>query len=74
MRPIRSSPARHAGSAHPRLVVPGLHGSGPTHWQSWLEARHAGSRRMQVGDWTPQLDDWADCLEQAYQSGQTPSG
>lgn len=51
------------------LVVPGLHGSGPTHWQSWLEARHAGSRRMQVGDWdTPQLDDWADCLEQAYQS------
>ncbi|MBP7628661.1 MAG: alpha/beta hydrolase, partial [Zoogloea sp.] len=24
---------------HTTLIVPGFHGSGPTHWQSWFEAR-----------------------------------
>ena len=42
------------------LIVPGLHDSGPTHWQSWLQALHRGALRVQQRDWTdPQLDRWA---------------
>lgn len=42
------------------LVVPGLHGSGPGHWQSWLERRTRGSRRVGQPDWSQaQLGAWS---------------
>ena len=42
------------------LVVPGLRSSGPTHWQSWLQAQHRDARRVEQDDWTaPELDRWA---------------
>ena len=42
------------------LIVPGLRGSGPTHWQSWLQAQVRGARRVEQDDWaTPELDRWA---------------
>lgn len=42
------------------LIVPGLHNSGPTHWQSWLEAQLPDSHRVEQADWeTPRLSDWA---------------
>ncbi len=45
----------------PRLViVPGLHGSGAEHWQSWLHAEVAGSVRVEQDDWSaPDLDRWS---------------
>jgi len=50
--------ARRCASGHPvctpqprLLVLPGLHGSGPDHWQSWLERRSRGSRRVEQGRW-----------------------
>ena len=54
-RPVRA-PAR------PRLViVPGLHGSGPGHWQSWLHGQVDGSVRLVQDDWrTPDLARWSD--------------
>lgn len=42
------------------LIVPGLRSSGPTHWQTWLERRVAGSIRVQQRDWNdPHLPDWS---------------
>ena len=42
------------------LIVPGLHNSGPTHWQSWLQLLHPSAVRVEQRDWTqPQLDRWA---------------
>ncbi|NPU93035.1 MAG: alpha/beta hydrolase [Gammaproteobacteria bacterium] len=42
------------------LVVPGFHGSGPSHWQSWLETQLPEARRVGGIDWEqPVLADWA---------------
>ena len=44
----------------PVLVVPGLRGSGPLHWQSLWERRFPRFLRVQQDDWnTPDLDRWA---------------
>lgn len=41
------------------LIIPGLKSSGPTHWQTWLEQRRAGSRRVTQANWNdPHLPDW----------------
>jgi uncharacterized protein len=43
------------------LIVPGLGNSDPTHWQSWLQARHPGAVRVEQRDWRePAIDDWAE--------------
>jgi predicted alpha/beta hydrolase family esterase len=42
------------------LIVPGLYGSGEDHWQTWLQHRSRGSRRVEQSDWAvPDLDGWA---------------
>ncbi|WP_439535559.1 RBBP9/YdeN family alpha/beta hydrolase [Methyloversatilis sp.] len=51
--------------ADPVLVVPGLNGSGPAHWQSWIEAL-IGAQRVEQDDWTrPDIDLWSARVEQA---------
>ena len=58
-------------SDSPRLlIVPGLHDSGPAHWQSWLQGLHRDTVRVRQQDWSePELDRWsariADTLAQA---------
>lgn len=43
------------------LVVPGLHGSGPDHWQSWLQSHYRHAVRVEQDDWsTPDVDRWAE--------------
>ncbi|MCM5680774.1 alpha/beta hydrolase [Schlegelella sp. S2-27] len=43
------------------LIVPGLHGSGPGHWQTWLQRRWRGSARVEQHDWAvADLERWAD--------------
>lgn len=51
-----------SGAACPRLViVPGLHGSGAEHWQSWLHGQVAGSVRVEQDAWsTPDLERWSE--------------
>lgn len=45
------------------LILPGWHGSGPTHWQSRWEQRH-GYRRVEQHDWDrPLRGDWLARLE-----------
>lgn len=42
------------------LIVPGYRGSGPSHWQSWLETQAPEARRVCGIDWdTPALAVWA---------------
>lgn len=42
------------------LIVPGLHDSGPAHWQTWLQAFDRHAVRVEQRDWsTPDLDRWA---------------
>ncbi|NMG37226.1 alpha/beta fold hydrolase [Azoarcus sp. TTM-91] len=46
---------------HTTLIVPGLHGSGPTHWQSWFQQVEPDARRVEQVDWsTPDLSVWAE--------------
>lgn len=54
------------------LVVPGLHGSGPAHWQSWIEPL-LGAGRVEQADWSvPDLDRWAARVEQEVLRQQAP--
>lgn len=42
------------------LIVPGLHGSGPDHWQSWFERQIDNCVRVVQSDWsTPSLPQWS---------------
>jgi hypothetical protein len=42
------------------LIVPGLHNSGPGHWQTWFENSLTDTRRVEQADWErPCLTDWA---------------
>ena len=42
------------------LIIPGLYGSGPGHWQSWMESRIEGAQRVQQADWAvASLDAWS---------------
>jgi len=51
-----------SAALRPRLViVPGLHGSGAEHWQSWLHGQVAGSVRVEQDAWsTPDLAAWSE--------------
>jgi len=43
------------------LIVPGLHDSGPTHWQTQLEHASRGAVRVRQHDWAvPELQRWAE--------------
>ena len=42
------------------LIVPGFHGSGPGHWQTWMESQLPDARRVAGIDWErPVLASWA---------------
>jgi uncharacterized protein len=42
------------------LIVPGLHGSGPDHWQTWLERQVPDCIRVMQTDWSePDLPKWS---------------
>ncbi len=55
------------------LVLPGLNGSGPRHWQSIWERRDRTLRRVEQASWDePRLGDWALALERAVASAPPP--
>jgi predicted alpha/beta hydrolase family esterase len=48
------------------LIVPGLGGSGPDHWQSLWEGKIAGAARVELGAWDdPEPQLWEPVIEQA---------
>ncbi|MFH1813611.1 MAG: alpha/beta hydrolase [Pseudomonadota bacterium] len=61
-----------SGMVSPVLVVPGLNGSGPSHWQTWVEAL-IGAQRVEQDDWTrPDIDSWSARVEHAIVSQARP--
>jgi predicted alpha/beta hydrolase family esterase len=55
------------------LVIPGLHDSGPTHWQSHLQAHFRHSVRVRQHDWSrPDVHGWAEQID-ATLAAQSPA-
>ncbi|MBE3032888.1 MAG: serine hydrolase family protein, partial [Actinobacteria bacterium] len=51
------------------LTVPGLHGSGPGHWQTRWEQRFPAWRRVEQADWsTPDLPRWSARVGEAVRA------
>ena len=51
------------------LIVPGLGGSGPAHWQTHWEARYPHSVRVEQADWDrPDRAGWCATLEAAVRA------
>ncbi len=68
----------HAATSKPRprgtvLVVPGYRGSGPGHWQTWIEGQVTNARRVSGIDWdTPALAAWAAALRREIDRAPPP--
>lgn len=58
----------------PAIVVPGIDGSGPGHWQTLLEADDPAATRFRPSSWTsPDLTDWLAALSTAVdRAGSAP--
>jgi predicted alpha/beta hydrolase family esterase len=48
------------------LIVPGLHGSGAAHWQTWWQQKDRSACRIELADWEkPDLDAWSNQVRAA---------
>ncbi len=57
----------------PILIVPGLGGSGPEHWQSLWQARLANTRRVEQADWDrPDRAEWIARVDDAVAQAERP--
>ncbi len=55
------------------LTVPGLGGSGPSHWQSLWESARPDTMRVELGMWnTPHRNAWVTKLDQAIRTARAP--
>lgn len=55
------------------ITVPGLNGSGPSHWQSLWERERRDTVRADLGTWnTPHRNSWVTRLDQAIRQAQAP--
>ena len=57
----------------PVLIIPGLGGSGPQHWQSLWQARLPDARRVEQADWDkPDRAGWIAQLDAAIAQAKAP--
>jgi len=57
----------------PVLIIPGLGGSGPDHWQSRWQVRLADARRVEQADWDkPDRAGWIARLDDAVAQSKAP--
>jgi predicted alpha/beta hydrolase family esterase len=55
------------------LIIPGLGGSGPDHWQTRWEQKLSTARRVEQRDWDkPQRDEWVASIVSAIQGATRP--
>ncbi|MGD0299945.1 MAG: alpha/beta hydrolase [Bryobacteraceae bacterium] len=55
------------------LIVPGWNGSGPGHWQTVWEQRHANFRRIEQDNWNrPSRKQWVEAIQQAVEETHAP--
>ena len=51
------------------LLIPGIHDSGPAHWQSRWEHLYPQVRRIRQDDWNaPHCDEWVAAIERAVEA------
>jgi Predicted esterase of the alpha/beta hydrolase fold len=56
------------------LVVPGFHGSGDAHWQTWLENQLPNAQRVERIDWEmPVVKAWAKAVTRALDEDTVPT-
>ncbi|MBS1053293.1 RBBP9/YdeN family alpha/beta hydrolase [Gluconobacter kondonii] len=72
-QPRIARPFRALGQQVDLLLVPGLFGSGPDHWQTHWEQAY-GLRRLHQKDWeTPDPTDWEAALTEAIEASARPT-
>ncbi|MDD3078489.1 MAG: alpha/beta fold hydrolase [Paludibacter sp.] len=50
------------------FIIPGYQGSGPDHWQTWIEKTQPNFQRVQQRDWDcPNVDEWVANVEKAIE-------
>ncbi|MFD1611668.1 RBBP9/YdeN family alpha/beta hydrolase [Sphingomonas tabacisoli] len=55
------------------LTVPGLNGSGPSHWQTLWEQSRPDTSRIELGLWSnPRRNAWVTKIDQAIRGAQAP--
>jgi predicted alpha/beta hydrolase family esterase len=55
------------------LTIPGLGGSGPSHWQTLWEQSRPDTHRVELGMWnSPHRNTWVTKLDQAIRQAQAP--
>lgn len=55
------------------LIIPGFHGSGPAHWQTWLEGQAPDAQRVSGIDWdAPVLQEWVESISAKIESACGP--
>jgi len=55
------------------IVLPGIGGSGPNHWQTHWEMQNSAMRRFQPSSWDqPDLEDWIAALDNAVSETEEP--
>ena len=55
------------------LIIPGLGGSGPEHWQSLWEGSHPEYHRVRQSEWErPRCADWVSNLDAAISAANQP--
>lgn len=60
---------RESDQATPILIVPGLGGSGPEHWQTHWQRSYPRAQRVEQADWNrPVRADWLSRLAQALRN------
>jgi len=56
------------------LIVPGLHGSGPDHWQTRWQERYPLFERVEQPRWdVPDLSAWSDCVGRVLDQSEQPT-
>ncbi len=55
------------------LIIPGLGGSGPDHWQTRWQQKLSTARRIEQSDWQrPQRDEWVGTIISAIETATRP--
>jgi uncharacterized protein len=55
------------------LIIPGLGGSGPEHWQSRWQAKLSTARRVDQADWDrPHRAEWSNAIVEAVKASSRP--
>jgi predicted alpha/beta hydrolase family esterase len=55
------------------LIIPGLGGSGPDHWQTRWEQKLSTARRVEQRDWDdPKRDEWVGAITAAVEASKRP--